>query len=124
MRLTASSADYPVVALAGLLAAVVAGIATLRKMRGTSTPYRVPLALAILKLPAGALTAVVGLILMRGGFVPGLTALDSPAQIVAWAVIFGYSQQLITGLVDQQAQGVLTDVGGRGAGGDRETSTG
>jgi hypothetical protein len=123
LRQTVSSADYLVVEVAGLLAAAVAGIATLRRMRGTSTPYRVPIALALLKLPAGAVSAVVGLLLIRGGFVPGLTALDSSAQIVGWAIVFGYAQQLVTGLIDERARGVLDDVGGRGAAGDRPVST-
>jgi len=98
----------------GLIAAAVSGAASLRHVRGTSTPFGLPLALAILKLPAGALTAVLGLQLMRGGFVPGLSDLDNPAQIVAWAITFGAAQQLFTGLVDRQAQTVLDDVGGKG----------
>jgi hypothetical protein len=65
----------------------------------------------VLKLPTGSLTAFLGLQLMRGEFVPGLSALDSPAQILAWAIVFGYAQQLLTGLVDKQAQGVLDEVG-------------
>ena len=77
---------------------------------------------AATKLPAGAITAVVGIILMRGGFVPGLTALDNSAQIVAWAVVFGYAQQLVTGLIDERAHGVLDDVGGRGAAGERPST--
>jgi hypothetical protein len=80
-------------------------------MRGTSTEFSLPVALAVLKLPTGALTALLGLLLMRGGFVPGLTALDTPAQILSWALIFGIAQQLVTRLVDQQAQGILDDVG-------------
>jgi hypothetical protein len=44
---------------------------------------------------------------MRGEFVPGLSALDSSAQILAWAIIFGYAQQLLTQLVDRQANTVL-----------------
>lgn len=99
----------------GLIAAAVSGAASLRNVRGTSTPYGLPLALAVLKLPAGALTAVLGLQLMRGGFVPGLSDLDNPAQIVAWAITFGAAQQLFTGLVDRQAQTVLDDVGGQAA---------
>ena len=50
------------------------------RTRGTTTPYGLPVALALLKLPTGALTAVLGLLLMRGGFVPGLSALDTSAQ--------------------------------------------
>jgi hypothetical protein len=112
MRDTASSWDIAVVEIVGLLAAALAAAFAIRGIKGTSTPYSLPAALALLKLPAGALTAVLGLLLMRGGFVPGLSALDSSAQIVAWAVLFGYSQQLFTHFVDEQAKAVLDNVGG------------
>jgi hypothetical protein len=36
--------------------------------------------------------------------------------------VFGYSQQLFTRLVDDQASTVLEQVGGRGAAGDRPPS--
>ena len=73
-------------------------------MRGTATPYSLPIALAVLKVPTGALTAVLGLVLMRGEFIPGLSALDSSGQILAWAAVFGAAQQLVTRMVDRQAQ--------------------
>lgn len=107
-----SSWDYAVLEGVGLVAAAIAAAASLRQIKGTSTPYDVPVALAALKLPTGALTAVLGLLLMRGQFVPGLSALDTSAQIVAWAVVFGYAQQLLTRLVDQRGQAVLDAVGG------------
>ncbi|HSS59728.1 MAG TPA: hypothetical protein VLK59_17075 [Solirubrobacteraceae bacterium] len=73
--------------------------------------------------PADVLVVeIVGLLLMRGGFVPGLSALDSSAQIIAWAIVFGYAQQLVTGLIDRQAHGVLNDVGGRSASGERDAA--
>jgi hypothetical protein len=105
--------DLALVELVGLIAAAVAAAVALRNIRGTTTPYGLPVALALLKLPTGALTAVLGLLLMRGQFVPGLSALDSSAQILAWAVVFGYAQQLFTSLVDAQAQTVLDDVAGK-----------
>ncbi|MFD6278990.1 hypothetical protein ACFWFI_25995 [Streptomyces sp. NPDC060209] len=108
----ARSRDYFVIELAGMGAAAVAAAVTLRQIRGTATPYNVPVALALLKLPTGALTAVLGLILMRGAFVPGLSALDSSAQIIGWAIIFGYAQQIFTRLVDRRGQAVLDAVGG------------
>lgn len=117
---TVSSWDIALVEIVGLVAAAVAGAFALRGVRGTSTPYTLPVALAVLKLVTGALTAFLGLMLMRGNFVPGLSALDSSAQILSWAIVFGYSQQLFTRLVDQQAQNVLQNVGGRGASGDRQ----
>ena len=114
-RKTVNDIDVPFIELMGLIGAALACATSLRRMRGTSTPYSVPLALTVLKLPTGALTAVLGLLLMRGEFVPGLTALDSPAQIVAWAIIFGYSQQLFTRFVDQRGQTVLDSAGSRAA---------
>jgi hypothetical protein len=59
--------------------------------RGSADPYSIPVALAMLKLPTGALTAFLGLLLVKAAFVPGLSGLDSSAQIIAWAVVFGYS---------------------------------
>jgi hypothetical protein len=106
--------DVPLVEGLGLIAAALAAAVSLRNVRGTSTPYRVPLALAVLKLPCGALTALLGILLMRGAFVPGLSDLDSSAQILSWAVIFGYSQQLLTQFVDRQAHIVLDGVRGGG----------
>jgi hypothetical protein len=104
--------DVPLIEFLGLIAAAVATATALRKVRGTSTPYSLPAALALLKLPLGALTALLGLILMRGNFVPGLSALDSSAQIIGWAVVFGYAQQVFTQVVDRKAQDLLEDVGG------------
>jgi hypothetical protein len=94
----------------GLLGGALAAAFAIRKVRGTSTPYDVPLALAILKVPTGALTAVVGIVLLGGGFVPGFSELDSQRQILAYALIFGYAQQLATRLIDNQGQRILGGV--------------
>jgi hypothetical protein len=109
---TARPQDLLVVELVGLIAAAVAAAAAIRTIRGSSERYGLPVALAALKLPTGAITAFLGLLLMRGQFVPGLTALDTPEQILAWALLFGYAQQLFTRLVDQQGQAVLNSVRG------------
>ena len=107
---TAQPIDLFVVEMIGLVAAAVAATAALHGIRGSSERYGLPVALAVLKLPTGAVTAFLGLVLMRGQFVPGLTALDTSAQILAWALVFGYGQQLFTRLVDQQAHTVLNGV--------------
>lgn len=112
VRVTAGRGDLIVVELVGLVAAAVAAASAIRGIRGSSEPYGLPVALAALKLPTGAITAVLGLLLMRGQFVPGLSALDTSAQIIAWALVFGYAQQLFTRLVDQQAHTVLDQVRG------------
>jgi len=109
---TVSPSDMVLVEVIGATAATIAAAAAIRRTRGSSEPYGVPVALAALKLPTGAATAVLGLLLMRGEFIPGLSALDSSAQIVSWAIVFGYAQQLFTRFVDQQGNTVLDSVRG------------
>jgi transposase-like protein len=53
------------------------GIATpettrISKIRGSSEAPDLPVLLAILKLPTGAITAFLGILLVRGGFIPVL----------------------------------------------------
>jgi CBS domain containing-hemolysin-like protein len=110
MRRAANPGDVALIELLGVMAAALAAAVALRNIKGTSSPYSLPIALAVLKLPTGALTAVLAIILMRGEFVPGLSALDSSAQILAWAIVFGYAQQILTQLVDRQAHTVLDNV--------------
>jgi hypothetical protein len=117
---TVSGGDVWLVELLGLLGAALTGAAALRSLASNSTPYAVPVTLAMFKLPTGAVTAVIGLLLMRADFVPGLSALDTSAQILGWAVVFGIAQQLVTQFADSQASGLLENIKGRGAGGDRE----
>jgi hypothetical protein len=109
---TAKRTDLIVIELVGLSAAAIATAAAIRRIKGSSERYGLPVSLAALKLPTGAITAFLGLLLMRGGFVPGLSALDTPAQILAWALVFGYAQELFTRLVDQQGQTILDNVRG------------
>jgi hypothetical protein len=46
----------------------------------------------------------------------GLNALDTTAQILAWALVFGFAQELFTHFVDQQGQTVLNSVRAADAG--------
>jgi hypothetical protein len=64
-------------------------------------------ALAVLKVPSGALTAVIGMLLLAGGFVPGLTNLDNQPQVLAYALVFGVAQQIVTRVADGRAQEIL-----------------
>ncbi|WP_328408859.1 hypothetical protein OG542_05985 [Streptomyces violaceus] len=103
--------DILTVEIAGLAGAALTVIASLRHIRGTDAPYMLPLASAVLKFPTGALSAFLGLLLIRGAFVPGLSDLDSRAQVLGWAAAFGAAQHLVTRLVDDRAQMTLAEVG-------------
>jgi hypothetical protein len=107
---TPSGWDIFLVELLGLFGGSLSAMVAIRGIRGTSTPYGVPVALALLKLPAGALISLSALLLLGGEFFPGLSGLDSPQQIVAYSLVLGYAQQLVTRLVDRQAHTVLDRV--------------
>jgi hypothetical protein len=100
--------DVLIVALLGLLGGALTAAISIRNLKGTSTPYDVPVALAMLKVPLGAFTAILGLVAIQGDFVPGLSVLDSQGQILAYALIFGFAQQVFTRLLDRQAEGLLS----------------
>ena len=102
--------DVVVVALLGLLGGALATSVAIRKIEGAGTPYDVPVALAWLKVPLGAFVAILGILAVRGGFVPGLSQLDTPDQILAYALLFGFSQQLFTGVLDSKALSLVADL--------------
>ena len=102
--------DILIVAGLGAIGGALGALVAIRNLRGTSTPYSVATALAILKGPSGALTAIIGMLLLAGGFVPGLTNLDSQRQILAYALVFGIAQQLVTRVADDRAQQLLNQL--------------
>jgi hypothetical protein len=120
---TPSGYDLVTVAALGALGGLLSAIVAIRNMQGTSVAYDVPTALAALKLPVGALSAVGGLLLIKANFVPGLSDLDSQEQILAYAFLFGAAQQLLVGAVDRHAQELLTTAPGKATGSARPERT-
>jgi hypothetical protein len=108
-----SARDALVIEVLGAAGGALAAVLAVSKMQGTSTPYSVPLALAMLKLPFGALSAILGLVLIHGRFVPGLTDLDTSGQILAYAIVLGIAQHAVTGLVDRRGQELLAGIPGK-----------
>lgn len=106
------AADIIMVALLGALGGALTASLSIRNLTGTSTPYDVPVALAMLKVPLGAFTAILALVAIRGGFVPGLSNLDSQEQILAYALVFGFAQQALSRLLDQRAQALMEGLPG------------
>ena len=108
-----SPGDILVVGLLGLLGGALAAAMSIRNLRGTSSPYDVPVALAFLKVPLGAYTAILGLIAIQGEFIPGLSSLDSQGQILAYALLLGFAQQVFTHSLDVRAQSLLEALPGK-----------
>jgi hypothetical protein len=114
-----SGGDVWAVGLLGLLGGTLAAAVAIRNIRGTSTPYDVPVALAWLKIPLGAFMAILGLVAIHGGFLPGLSVLDSQEQILAYALLLGFAQQLFTGVLDRKAQNLLSELPSKESQADR-----
>ncbi len=111
----ADVAGVPVGALAGNLSGVevwgalgslVAVIAGLWRLRSSRQPSGLQLAQLALKVPAGALTTLFGVLLMQGGIVVQLTAVQA-RQIPAYAILFGFAQEALTRFVDGKAAQLL-----------------
>ncbi|AZQ34349.1 hypothetical protein EJ357_13360 [Streptomyces cyaneochromogenes] len=105
--------DVLTVECAGLIGAaltVVTAVHRIHANHATIYQFRLPLAVAVLKFPVGALSAVAGILLIKGAFVPGLSNLDSSAQIIGWSIVFGAAQHLVTHIVDQRAEEALSGV--------------
>jgi hypothetical protein len=88
-------------ALGGLLAVVTALVA----FQGFSGPYALPAVMAVLKVPAGALTGLLGAIWMQSE-VFGFKA-QAGGKILAFVALFGFAQQAITAFADRQAGQLL-----------------
>ncbi|MEZ0069870.1 hypothetical protein ABIA32_005918 [Streptacidiphilus sp. MAP12-20] len=89
--------DIFIVELIGAAGAAVAAIVSLSRSQRVVDPYMVHAAQAILKVSLGGVTAILGLLLLLA--TPGVH-LDSQWQILGYAAIFGYSQQIFTRLID------------------------
>ncbi len=104
--------DVATVALFGLVGATFTCIPFLtRRAPPTSVPISsIRVAQAALKAALGMLCAIVGLLLLRAGIVPGFTAIDTRAQLIAYAIIFGASQHLVTRLIDARSNDLVKAV--------------
>ncbi|MFF0310975.1 hypothetical protein ACFYSC_26400 [Streptosporangium sp. NPDC004379] len=100
--------DVPLVALVGMLGAALATAASLSTRSEQSTRYSLAVVQNLLKAPAGVATAVLGLLILNSGFVPGFAGLGSQPAILVWAMAFGYGQQIVTRFVDQRADTLLS----------------
>lgn len=100
--------DVPLVALIGVLGAALSTAASLSTRSEPSTRYSLAVVQNLLKAPAGVATAVLGLLVLNSGFVPGFTGLASQPAILVWAMAFGYGQQIVTRFVDQRADSLLS----------------
>jgi hypothetical protein len=97
--------------LVGLVGGLLAAAAALRKIPTTGTPYGLRNVQAVVKVPMGALTAIVGVMLLQSGIISALQAQATPVVFV-YALVFGYSQETVTRLIDDKASSLTTSAAG------------
>lgn len=108
--------DVVLVGLLGVVGGALGGTNSLtRSTRATVPAYTLRVARSLLKISIGSAAAIVGLLFLRAGLAPGFSTLTSQTAILAYAVVFGVSQQLITRIADRTAERVTKSASdGRG----------
>jgi hypothetical protein len=106
----AGCATVPQIELVGALGGLLAVVAALVSFNGFSGPYALPAVMAVLKVPAGALTGLLGAIWMQSEAF-GLKA-QPGSKILAYVALFGFAQQALTAFADRQAGQLLGNAQG------------
>lgn len=102
-----SSADMWLTLALGGIGAALAVALNLAGLKPVGVRYSLSVAQGLLKIAFGAITAMLGIIIVSTQTsVSGL--LGSQAGLLTAAVVFGYSQQLFTRLIDRQASSLLS----------------
>jgi hypothetical protein len=98
--------DIFLLGFAGLVGGAVGALVLLLSVSISGGPFTLAVAQAVLKLPAGAIVALVGLFVLQHGIL-GILTPQSGSALVAWAIIFGVGQQALTQTIDKRADAIM-----------------
>jgi hypothetical protein len=108
---SARQLSVPLVELVGAFGGLLSSTFLLAKVEKPPTRYNVLAPQIVLKAIAGAASALVGLMFLQSGLVVTPPQSPSEAVVLTYAVVFGYSQQLITQMIDRQSATLLSPGG-------------
>jgi hypothetical protein len=103
-------ADLAFIMAIGGIGAILAVAANLTSLKPTGVRYSLSVAQGLIKIPFGAITAMLGIIIVSTQSNIGVLA--THAGLISTAVVFGYSQQIFTKLIDKRADDLLNQAGG------------
>lgn len=106
--LPAGAMAFLAVSLLGCAGAFLSGIRSVSRTAGTRNPFSLSWWQSWLKLPVGALSAIVGVFALQSRAFPAVPA-TGWVELLMWAVAFGAAQQAVTRFVDMRVQGVIGD---------------
>ena len=99
-------ADVLIIQAMGAFGAIFASVATLSRQRGLRGPYGLPQVQALVKIPAGAATALTGVLVMQNEVLDVLDP-QTGGKLLAFALLFGYGQQAFTKKLDEQVRSTM-----------------
>jgi len=105
-----SKADLAFIMAIGGIGAVLAVATNLTSLKPTGVRYSLSVAQGLVKIPFGAITAMLGIIILSTQSNIGVLA--THAGLISTAVVFGYSQQIFTKFIDKRADDLLNQAGG------------
>jgi hypothetical protein len=101
-----TSGDVATIEMWGAVGGLIGLVASLRKLVSTRAPVRLQATQLTLKIPAGALTALFGILIFQAAIMPSFAA-ATPIQLTAYALVFGFAQEAVTRTVDSRANALL-----------------
>jgi hypothetical protein len=105
-------ADLAFIMAIGGIGAVLAVATNLTSLKPTGVRYSLSVAQGLIKIPFGAITAMLGVIILSTQSNVGVLA--THAGLISTAAVFGYSQQLFTKFIDKRANDLLSQADGNG----------
>jgi hypothetical protein len=107
---TPSPADVWLTQVLGAAGALVSTVVLLIRRRPSLTPYVMIGYQAVIKVVLGASLAVIGVLVLGAGLGEGLIGPRNQAAVLVAAVVFGYTQQFGTRLLDNYTDKLLDEV--------------
>ncbi|MGF7238727.1 MAG: hypothetical protein ACQSGP_27785, partial [Frankia sp.] len=107
-----SSGDVAIIALVGVLGAGASAVGAISTVRHFVDPYWTPIHQGLLKVPLGAIAAVLGVVSVEAGLEGGAGGATSQGGLLLLAFVLGYSQQLLTRIVDTRGSQVREGLSG------------
>jgi hypothetical protein len=105
-----SPADVWLTQVLGAAGALVSTVVLLIRRRPSLTPYVMIGYQAVIKVVLGASLAVIGVLVLGAGLGEGLVGPRNQAAVLVAAVVFGYTQQIGTRLLDNYTDKLLDEV--------------
>jgi hypothetical protein len=102
----ATGADVGMIEFFGALGGLLTVVATILRLSPSGAPYPLLPAQMLLKIGAGALAGLLGVMLMQSGLINGLGAQHAGAVFV-YAFIFGVAQDVVTRFADKKGAELL-----------------